>query len=163
MGKYIMKNYMLLYVISMSLLLPCTALALTHIDAADNYWQEGDIKQATKYYHKALRDNPNSVIALVGIARCNLIQGYDEMAQDTINKALKINSNDVSGLFVQAKLQLRRKEYGSAKTTLQALLAINSEYLDAYPLLSSALYSLGDAEGADQVFETLKTKQAVIK
>lgn len=143
------------------LLLPVISFALTNLEAADAYFNDGDLKQASKNYHRELRDNPNSVMALIGIARCNLIKGYDEMAQESISKALKINSNDISALYVQAKLNLHRKEYASAKAVLQKLLSLDSEYLKAYPLLSSALYSLGDAEGADQAFETLKTKQAV--
>lgn len=143
------------------LFVPFMALSETNMETADEYLRIGEIKQAAKYYQKALKDTPDSVDALVGIAHCNLKNGYDEMAQERITHALRVNNHDPSALYVQGKILLHNKEYASAKDTLQTLLSLDSEYLDAYPLLSSTLYSLGDPQGADEIFEIWKSKQTV--
>lgn len=142
------------------LMLPAITSAQTNIEAAQSYYDNGDTKQALISYYRELSINPNSVTALVGVAMCHMRNGHNEMAQESISKAIKIDVNDISSLYQQAKLQSLRKEYSSAKDTLERLISLDSEHLGAYQLLSDTLYRLGDPEGADQAYETLKSKQA---
>ncbi|HZS46744.1 MAG TPA: tetratricopeptide repeat protein [Blastocatellia bacterium] len=114
-------------------------------------YQYGD---AAVFYADALKVNPNSARAYLGIAANKRINGGDEM-EKALAKALEINPNYVEALTFKASYDLDSGDFDLAAKDIDQALKINPNSLDGHSVLA-ALYYLRDKQ-SDSETEIKKT------
>ncbi|MDQ2840613.1 MAG: tetratricopeptide repeat protein [Acidobacteriota bacterium] len=123
---------------------------------------DGDLKQATgdsvqaiRSYGKALRGDPASAPALVGLARAEISQGNVKQARSNLNAALARDPQDASANGELGLLDLEEGDLQSALTNLSKSWAENRS--DAVALgLARAYRRLGQPSEALSVLTSLK-------
>ena len=135
------------------------ASAESYVPLAESAYASGNIKQAIRYYQMELREQPESTVARVGLAKCYFRNGYMDMAGTYINDVLRRDTNNSEALLLLGKSHLVKKEWAAARDVLLRLINNNPDYLDAYTPLSSALYNLGEKQKSYKVDEQLKARR----
>lgn len=90
---------------------------------AEAYLARNNRKQAEELYQKLLADNPNDVVALVGIGNLRGGQNKLEEAEAFANKAIKADPENIKAMMLQAKLYLSKKEIQKAEDKLSEALS----------------------------------------
>jgi tetratricopeptide (TPR) repeat protein len=108
--------------------------------------------EAQKSYEAVLKINPNHPLALLGMARLQLIGKYDVRgATQYADRALAQNPHLVEAMDVKAGLFLDNEEYGPAEALLHQALAINPNHLEAQTLLAASRYLQDDRAGFEAI------------
>jgi tetratricopeptide (TPR) repeat protein len=106
------------------------------------YTSKYNYEEAAKFFADALKVNPNSARAHLGVARNKEIEGGEEM-RAALARALEINPNYVEAKTFSAKLDIEAERHDKATETLNQALKINPNSLEAHSL-RAAMFWLQD-------------------
>jgi tetratricopeptide (TPR) repeat protein len=95
--------------------------------------------EAASLFRDALRINPNSAAALVGLAESKRIESSHEALAE-VNRALSINPNHVRALALRAWLELEADDSAAALKSAERALQINPNSVDAMAVRAAAFY-----------------------
>ena len=117
----------------------------------------GDIQDAAERFGAALRSDPESIDAVVGLAECLLATGEVERASQTLDMVPEKAANDPRVAAVRAKLDIASQTADLGDSApLQNEIAANPNNFQARFDLALLLNDRGDREGAaDQLLEIL--------
>ncbi len=122
----------------------------------------GDTAQAAQAYAEALQAEPENVKAIAGLARCYLVMGEADRAQEVADLAPP-TSTDPDLASVRAQLKLIAGAAGAAAEDqpLRDRLAANPDDHEARFDLAKALSARGDLDGAaEALFELMQRDRA---
>jgi len=116
---------------------------------ADAFTGQGELlnekynyRESPSLFQDALKINPNSTRALVGLAKSRQFES-NETQLVSINKALEVNPNCVAALVARASIDVESDNYESATHQIDRALKVNPNALDAIAVRASIFY-LGD-------------------
>jgi putative thioredoxin len=123
--------------------------------------EAGDIGSAAQAYAEALQAEPENLKAIAGLARCYLIGGDHERAQEVADMA-PADAKDIDLLSVRAALALAAEAPDETETkALQAKIAADPADLQARFDLAKALAANGKlAEASDQLLDIIARDRA---
>jgi tetratricopeptide (TPR) repeat protein len=118
----------------------------------DLFLEKYNAEDARECYESALKVNPRSVPAILGIARVSLEVEYDltKVAQ-RVDAALDVDPTSPEAIVLRALLQLDNEDYDGAAGTLREALKVNPRHLGALTHLGAALYLKDDKAGFEKV------------
>jgi putative thioredoxin len=128
------------------------------IEEGDRLREAGDFKAAAEHYGAALKAEPQSVPAIVGIAECLLSTGELDRARQTLQLVPQSAAADPAVAAVRARIDLAGEtaKLGDA-AGLEARIAANPADHQARFDLALLLNQKGDREGAaDRLLEILR-------
>ena len=117
--------------------------------------RRGDYKQAADVYSFALKQSPENEMLLYGHVRAQMALGWYKWAMDDCRKLIDIRGDVVRYSFLLAVCQM---ETGQVDDALPTLFKLNYEHADDAEIaevLAWALLLSGQAEKAEQRFDTL--------
>ena len=117
----------------------------------------GDTAGAADRFAAALKVAPDSVPAVVGLARCLLATGEVERARQTLDMLPELAASDPKVSAVRAQLDLAAQTAGLGdQSSLEARIAADPKDFQAHFDLALLLNAKGDREGAaDRLLEIL--------
>ncbi|MFQ5822825.1 MAG: tetratricopeptide repeat protein [bacterium] len=126
------------------------------IKADSNLWQayipwgnlflsKFNIPDAQSVFQDALKINPNSAEAHLGLAKCLLNSSFEKAVQ-AVEQALSINPNLIEAHNFLAELEIAVGDFKTALEKLEAPLNINPNSLTSRSLQAVCFYFLGDAK-----------------
>ena len=124
------------------------------LDLAYAKWQEqiGNITEARERYQRVLHDQPQSVDAMLGLARLDQLAGRMQESEQGYRKALKAAPNDPVVLDALGQFYANQEKWPSAIDTLrQALAAAPNDNTVCFHL-AVALAKSGDIAGSKPHF-----------
>ncbi|MEO0229976.1 MAG: tetratricopeptide repeat protein [candidate division WOR-3 bacterium] len=124
----------------------------TLLTAGKTLFQQGDDKNALRYFEYVSRINPKDERAYLAIAIIKSKQGNTEEAIRYVNKALEIQPNDAQAYFYRAKFYSQAGERDKAINDLQKALEIDSTFSKAYFDLGALFFDNEQYEKAAQAF-----------
>jgi len=98
---------------------------------------------AASLFADALKVNPNSVSALLGLAESKEVSSEAE-ADAEVQKALAVNPNSARALTMKARLELSADKTDSAATALDQALTVNPNSIEAIAVKAAAAAYLYD-------------------
>ena len=111
--------------------------------------------EAQVCFEEALKLNPNSNLALAGVADALCRQEKYEEGLEKIEQALTINSENEDFLKIKLRLVLVQKNKELILSTLDHLLKINPENVQYYMHKAMILMESGNEEGAGKIYDVL--------
>jgi putative thioredoxin len=123
--------------------------------------EAGDVGGAAQAYARALEAEPGNLKAIAGLARCYLIGGDHERAQEVADMA-PADAKDIDLLSVRAALALAAEAPDETETkALQAKIAADPNDLQARFDLAKALAAQGKLpEASDQLLDIIARDRA---
>src|SRR5215471_10426148 len=106
---------------------------------------------AASLFADALKVNPNSVGALLGLAESKEVSSEAE-AEAEVQKALAVNPNSARGLAMKARLELSADKIDSAAAALDQALKINPGSIEAMAIKAAAAAYLYDKPAEADAF-----------
>ncbi|QQS48039.1 MAG: tetratricopeptide repeat protein [Acidobacteriota bacterium] len=113
-----------------------------HLFGGELYTSKYNYAEAADFFKDALKINPNSARAHLGVALNKRIEGGDAM-NAALKTALKINPNYVEAMNFAATLDLEAEKFQAAADQIEEALGINPNSLDAHAL-KAAMFWLQD-------------------
>jgi tetratricopeptide (TPR) repeat protein len=110
-----------------------------HLHAGELYVEKYNYAEAASFFRDALKINPNSAPAYLGLARSKQIDGGPEVEQ-AVDRALAINPNLVEAHNLKAALHLEADRFDKALAELDQSLRVNPNSLDAHSLRAAVFY-----------------------
>ncbi len=111
-------------------------------DLLNEKYNYGD---AASLFQDALKINPNSARALIGLAKSKRFES-NEAQLASIYKALEVNPNCVGALVARASIDVESDNYEAATQVIDRALKVNPNALDAIAV-RAAMFYLGDKKG----------------
>lgn len=115
-----------------------------HLVGGELFTEKYNYADAAEFFADALKINPNSARAHLGIANNKRIGGGPEMLA-ALNKALEINPNYEEALTTRAYTEIEAEEYDKATNDLNSAFKINPNSLAAHTL-KAAMFWVQDRE-----------------
>jgi cellulose synthase operon protein C len=109
------------------------------IGAGELYTQKYLYRDAAEFFADALKINPQSAKAYLGIAGNKRIDGGEEM-RAALNHALEINPNLVEALALRASMELDLEHFDKAAADLDQALKVNPNSLEAHSLRAAMFF-----------------------
>lgn len=109
--------------------------------------------EAATFFTDALKINPNSARAHLGIAANKSLEGGEEMMKE-LARALEINPNMVAARALRASAELDAGRYDAASAEIDKALKVNLRSLEAHGLRAALLY-LQDKDFQPEIAATL--------
>lgn len=119
-------------------------------------YTQGRHKQAAVEYQRALRSNPHSADAKLGLAQSYEILGKLQDASRYAGEVLQANPNDGQALLLLGRIRTREENWSSARDAFRAAVQADPRNPSAHLGLGNALSRLGDAAGAEAEFDTFR-------
>lgn len=110
-----------------------------HLFGGELYTFKYNFADAAEFFNDALKINPNSARAHLGVALNKRIEGGDAM-NAALKTALKINPNYVEAMNFAATLDLEAEKYQAAADQLEAALKINPNSIDTHALKAAMFW-----------------------
>ncbi|MHC4408712.1 MAG: tetratricopeptide repeat protein, partial [Planctomycetota bacterium] len=114
-----------------------------YVDRGIESFREGSLDEAEARFKKALKRDPKSLRAQIGLVRCRMALGGYSKARDILEQVRKEHPDAREPLLLQAELDLREGRYDELKAALTPLL--KQDKLDELGLRAG--YLLADAYG----------------
>lgn len=137
--------------------------ASTEIEQGYSELKNNDLNAATQSFQIAIKNDPNSLDAKLGLAQTYNRRGYKNSVQSLVGEILDVSPNNVGALLLQGQLYVRSKDWAAAKDIFENIISVDGNNLDAHLYLANALNKLGDAKAAMVVYEKLKLIQETLK
>ncbi|HKX27974.1 MAG TPA: tetratricopeptide repeat protein [Blastocatellia bacterium] len=110
-----------------------------HLGGGELYTAKYNYAEAAEFFNDALKINPNSARALLGVALNKEIEGGDQM-NAALAAALKTNPNYVEAKNFGARLDLEAERHSWAAKQLDDALKINPNSLEAHALRAAMFW-----------------------
>jgi len=133
---------------------PKTSAAFDFI-LANLYFQESDLKNAAKYYNKAIRKFPNFRRAYKNLGLVQVQSGNYKAAVKTISKSMELGDVDGRSYGLLGYGYLTQELYYPAETAYRQAILMNPETLDWKLGLARCLMETQRYEDAIALFDTL--------
>lgn len=133
------------------------------VAAAKAAQEAGDIGTAVDAYAQALEQDPELLVAMVGLAGCYLELGEVEAAEALLAEIPADKVNDPGVASIRAKIELGRKAAGMAAELHPLLAAVeaNPADFDSRLKLAEAQFAMGEVEAAmDQLLYIIEKNRA---
>ena len=124
-----------------------------HLGGGELFTEKYNYAEAAEFFRDALKINPNSARAHLGVAINKQLEGGPEMLA-ALTRALEINPNLVEARCLLAKSELEAERYDAAAAEIEKALKVNPNSLDAHSLSAALLY-LQDQNYESEVKATL--------
>ncbi len=111
----------------------------SQLGGGELYTTKYNYAEAAEFFNDAIKVNPNSARAHLGVAANKRLEGGDQM-NSALAQALKINPSYVEAKTFAATLDLEAERYGSANTQFDEVLKINPNSLDAHALRAAMFW-----------------------
>jgi tetratricopeptide (TPR) repeat protein len=110
-----------------------------HLGGGELFSSKYNYAEAAEFFNDALKLNPNSARAHLGIALNKRIEGGQEMMA-ALARALEINPNLTEARTLRAAIELEAERFDKATADLDAALKINPRSLEAHALRAAIFY-----------------------
>jgi tetratricopeptide (TPR) repeat protein len=110
-----------------------------YLNAGELYVEKYNYAEAASFFRDALKVNPNSARAHLGLAHSKRIDGGPEV-EHAVARALEINPNFVEAHNLKAALLLEEEKFDKALAELDHSLRVNPNSLEAHALRAAAYY-----------------------
>jgi tetratricopeptide (TPR) repeat protein len=110
-----------------------------HLNAGELYVEKYNYAEAAGFFRDALKINPNSARAHLGLAQARQLEGGSEVEQ-AVARALEINPNYVEAHNLRASLYLELDQFDKAFTELDHSLRVDPQSLEARSLRAAGFY-----------------------
>ncbi len=110
-----------------------------HLGGGRLFTEKYNYAEAAEFYEDALKINPNSAPAHVGVAANKRLEGGLEMFA-SLARALEINPNHVEALALKAGLALESGEHEAATTDIERALKVNPRAPEVHALRAAQSY-----------------------
>ena len=129
----------------------------TDIDKAEVELKNHRLEQAKQHFLTALRHNPDSIEAKIGLAKIYRRDSRNyEIEESLVRQVLEAEPDNIEGLRLQGEMYYRNNEWTLASTTYKKILSIYPDDYAAHISLSVILRELGDFEGARRLSENME-------
>ncbi|RLS56036.1 MAG: tetratricopeptide repeat protein [Planctomycetota bacterium] len=117
-------------------------------------WMEeaGNFDEARTHYAAVLKTRPNEVLALVGLARLDLLQDRPTEGRARLEAALQINPKSADAHLEMGKLEMSHQDWPAAVTSLKAASESRPEDRTIRHQLGVALVHIGEINAAQTQF-----------
>ncbi|MBO6086762.1 tetratricopeptide repeat protein [bacterium] len=124
---------------------------------AYNYSGLENYEDAAKMYERYLRNNPNSVAALVNITSCEIKNKNYDKAEMYVDRGLKLNSHSSYLLKSKVKLLIHKEKYDEADKIIEEMISRDKyDGYIGYYLKGISAKKQGNYEKADKYFKLSK-------
>lgn len=110
-----------------------------YLNAGELYIEKYNYAEAAEFFRDALKINPNSAPAHLGLAHSQRLSGGPE-AEQAVARALEINPNFVQARTLNAQLLLEEEQFDEALAELDRALRVNPNSLEAHSLRAAVYY-----------------------
>ncbi len=110
---------------------------------------------AVKYYRAAIEADPRHWQAHHNLANSYVLRGRFEDAAGEFQQTIRLNQNYSPAYLALATLQLQQKQAEAARATLQRLLQMRPDLLEARYLMARAFVAQGKPEQAESELRLL--------
>ena len=110
-----------------------------HLGGGRLFTEKYNYAEAAEFYEDALRINPNSAPAHVGVAANKRLEGGLEMFA-SLARALEINPNSVEARAFKASLELEAGDHDAAAAELEKALKVNPRAPEIHALRAAQAY-----------------------
>ncbi len=128
------------------------------LEAAETMLEEGAFEDAAQTFAAILGEDPESAVALAGLARATIAMGDLDQAEAILNEATGAVASSAEVEAVRAQIALARQaETAGPVAELRAVVDANADDHQARFDLAQAMHAAGDAEGAvDELLELFR-------
>ena len=107
--------------------------------AASFLLDKGDIAKAVSELKAVITQNPDNAVARFNLGRAYFAQGLPEEAKQMFQKAVELKTDYVAARLGLAELQVQKGEYSNALTSVDAILTLDRNNINALLIQSAAL------------------------
>lgn len=154
-----MRGY-IKYILLMLLLLDYSVAFATEselIANAETAIMQKDLNKAIQLYQIALRDNPSSIAATMGLAKCYFRKGQKQRVAVLLQQILVQHDNDAEALLLRGRLHLANKENDQAIEDFESVISNNPSHVEAHYHLVNSLNMAGKSVEAKAVLNKMQT------
>jgi tetratricopeptide (TPR) repeat protein len=109
---------------------------------------------AENNFEKALKQNPNSVNARIGMARIRFMKNKPEQAMNFVNEVLEIQPENAEGLALKGVFCIQKKLWEDAITYLEKAQKVDPKLQMTYSNLAKSYRKLGNFQKAEEAAKT---------
>jgi tetratricopeptide (TPR) repeat protein len=122
------------------------------LEWGDLFLEKSQPTDAQKSFEAVLKINPRQPLALLGMARLQLVGKYNVPAANQFaDRALAQNPRLVGAILVKAGLCLDNEEYARGEALLKQALEVDPTHLEAQAMLAASRYLQDDAAGYERL------------
>lgn len=126
---------------------------------AELYLDKFDYPESRRLYERALSLDPGHPGALIGLARANIIDGYEgtdryDRARSALAHALDADPHSADAHATLAGLAFLDADYDAARREAEAALATNPRHVEALAILGALAYTAADPDA----FRAIETR-----
>ena len=110
-----------------------------HLGGGELFTEKYNFAEAAEFFNDALKINPHSARAFLGVAANKRLEGGAEMTT-ALARALEINSELVGARTLRAWVWLEAEDYDAAASEIERALKTNPNSLEARALRAALLY-----------------------
>lgn len=118
--------------------------------------ESSQTKKAIQYFQIALKENPVSLEAKLGLASSYYRKRHINQTEKLIDQVLKIEPNNIEALFLKAKIEYSRNNLEYAKTVLINIIDQQPDNIEVNMALANLLNAMGETALADEIYEKFK-------
>lgn len=126
-------------------------------------YKQRDYQHANLHYRRALRETPQDIELLIGIAQTEEILGRTAVAVTFALKAKKIDSENIHVYLLLGRLYASQKKWIDARIAYQVARLLDPNNSSAMIGLGQAIENIGDDEGANDQYKAFDAQQKAIK
>ncbi len=119
-----------------------------YVIQGDVYRRLKNIRKAEEYYNKALKQEPNTVMAYIGLGRLKEIDNKLEDALELYLRALEINPQRIETLISSGKVEYSLERYEEAATHFAKAVELDSSVAEHHLWYAKSLYGSGLSDKA---------------
>jgi tetratricopeptide (TPR) repeat protein len=124
------------------------------IEEGNQHLKKLGFSVAENNFEKALKQDPHSVGARIGLARIHLMKNQPEQATNLINEILEIQPENAEGLALKAVFCMQKSSWEEAVTYLEKAHKADPELQMAYTNLAKSYRKLGNFQKAEEAAKT---------
>jgi len=118
--------------------------------------EEGDTDSAIANLRTVLKNDPESVKALLLLGRAHLASNSIELAKDNYKQAIRMQPTNEKVVLEYSNLLLRNNEANAAEEVLKEFLSRSPDSLDALKILARIKIARGDWVAAQEIANQIK-------
>ena len=136
------------------------AVAAGNLQAGDAAYNAHDMTKAIQQYQIELKNNPDSLEARIGLAKCYSKKGYKSSSSTLIEEVLLMDSSNEDALLLKSAAYIKQKKFDEASQLIDRVLNVDPDNITAHSYLVRIHNALGDFETAEQLAVKIKTLRA---
>jgi len=118
--------------------------------------EQGKTDRAIQLFQMAVRDNPDSIVSKVGLAKAFYSKRRLEDTEKMVRQILRVDPHNMDALYLKAKIEQRKGNLDVARDLLIEVVNNQPDNVPARRDLANILNDLGETDLADQIYGELK-------